>query len=199
MGNGSGSDLLKATHEHRGQGQSEPYLLLRDLSVTRADQVWCADISYIPMRRGNAYICAVAAPSHASPFTLNPEPPATSKPKASSTSLAVEIEADADTLQRWTAKRKAAIFIDMLQDKTTTAEAARQYALTLAEVEQWKDDFITQGTEALRSHTRDLAQQFEAREKTLLAKVGEHILHVDILTKAHRYQGKDLPEGICQH
>ena len=26
-----------------------------------------------------------------------------------------------------------------------------------------------------------------------------HTLHVDILKKAHRYQGKDLPEGICQH
>ena len=35
-----------------------PYLL-RNLSVTRADQVWCADITYIPMRRGSAYLCAV--------------------------------------------------------------------------------------------------------------------------------------------
>ena len=98
--------------------------------------------------------------------------------------------------QRWTAKRKAALVIDILQGKTTAAEAARQHALTLAEVEQWKDDFITQGTEALRSHPRDLAQQFEAREKTLLAKVGELTLHVDVLKKAHRYLGKDLPEGI---
>ena len=61
------------------------------------------------------------------------------------------------------------------------------------------EDFITQGTEALRSHPRDLAQQFEAREKTLLAKVGELTLHVDVLKKAYRYLDKDLPEGICQH
>ena len=58
------------------------------------------------------------------------------------------------------------------------------------------DDFIAQGTEALRSHPRDLARQFEAREKTLLAKVGELTLHVDVLKKTHRYLGKDLPEGI---
>jgi transposase-like protein len=122
-----------------------------------------------------------------------------SKSKAPTTPPAAEIDADADSPQRWTAKRKAALVIDILQGKTTTAEAARQHALTLAEVEQWRDDFITQGTEALRSHPRDLAQQFEAREKTLLAKVGELILHVDILKKAHRHQGKDLPEGICQH
>jgi putative transposase len=35
-----------------------PYLL-RELSVTRADQVWCADITYIPMRKGFLYLVAV--------------------------------------------------------------------------------------------------------------------------------------------
>ena len=35
-----------------------PYLL-RGLSVTRPDQVWCADITYVPMPRGHAYLCAV--------------------------------------------------------------------------------------------------------------------------------------------
>jgi putative transposase len=34
-----------------------PYLL-RGLSVERANQVWCADITYIPMRRG--FVCLVA-------------------------------------------------------------------------------------------------------------------------------------------
>lgn len=35
-----------------------PYLL-RDLQITRCDQVWCADITYVPMASGNAYLCAV--------------------------------------------------------------------------------------------------------------------------------------------
>ncbi len=35
-----------------------PYLL-RELEVTRPDQVWCADITYVPMPRGHAYLCAV--------------------------------------------------------------------------------------------------------------------------------------------
>lgn len=35
-----------------------PYLL-RDLVVTRPNQVWCADITYIPMRRGFLYLMAV--------------------------------------------------------------------------------------------------------------------------------------------
>ena len=35
-----------------------PYLL-RDLVVERPNQVWCADITYIPMRRGFLYLAAV--------------------------------------------------------------------------------------------------------------------------------------------
>jgi putative transposase len=35
-----------------------PYLL-RDLIVNRPDQVWCAEITYIPMRRGFLYLVAI--------------------------------------------------------------------------------------------------------------------------------------------
>ncbi|MBE7495911.1 MAG: hypothetical protein HS117_13280 [Verrucomicrobiaceae bacterium] len=79
--------------------------------------------------------------------------------------------------------------------KTTAAEAARQHALTLAEVEQWKEDFITQAPRALRSHPRDLAQQFEAREKTLLAKVSELTPACGRFKKAHRYLGRTCRKG----
>lgn len=35
-----------------------PYLL-RNRVVSRPDQVWCADITYVPMPHGHAYLCAV--------------------------------------------------------------------------------------------------------------------------------------------
>ncbi len=35
-----------------------PYLL-RDLPITKPDQAWCTDISYIPMRKGFMYLVAV--------------------------------------------------------------------------------------------------------------------------------------------
>ena len=41
-------------HGHR----KYPYLL-RDLTVTKPDQVWCTDITYVPMPGGHAYLCAV--------------------------------------------------------------------------------------------------------------------------------------------
>jgi putative transposase len=38
--------------------QRYPYLL-RTLEVVKANQVWCADITYVPMRRGFLYLVAV--------------------------------------------------------------------------------------------------------------------------------------------
>ena len=35
-----------------------PYLL-RNLAVTEVDQVWCSDITYIPMERGHVYLVAI--------------------------------------------------------------------------------------------------------------------------------------------
>lgn len=41
-------------HGHR----KYPYLL-RDLTISRPDHVWCTDITYVPMPGGHAYLCAV--------------------------------------------------------------------------------------------------------------------------------------------
>ena len=41
------------------QGHRKYPYLLRNLTIERPDQVWCADITYVPMPRGHAYLCAV--------------------------------------------------------------------------------------------------------------------------------------------
>jgi len=40
------------------QHRKYPYLL-RNLTIDFPDQVWCADITYVPMPGGHAYLCAV--------------------------------------------------------------------------------------------------------------------------------------------
>ncbi len=41
-------------------GRAGPYpYLLRNLAIDRPNQVWCADITYIPMRRGFMYLVAI--------------------------------------------------------------------------------------------------------------------------------------------
>ena len=41
------------------QGHRKYPYLLRNLTIDRPNQVWCADITYVPMPRGHAYLCAV--------------------------------------------------------------------------------------------------------------------------------------------
>ena len=87
-------------------------------------------------------------------------------------------------IQRWTAKRKAAVVLELIRGKTTTADVARQHGLTVAEVEQWQNDFLSGGEESLRTNPRDLKVRHEAEKKQLFAKIGELSLEVDILKKA---------------
>ncbi|MGH8415459.1 MAG: IS3 family transposase [Gammaproteobacteria bacterium] len=49
----------KPNLSRRGEGHNIYPYLLRGLEVERADQVWCADITYIPMGRGFVYLAAV--------------------------------------------------------------------------------------------------------------------------------------------
>lgn len=49
-----GPKTSKKHPEHR----IYPYLL-KDMAITRPNQVWCVDISYIPMRRGFLYLVAI--------------------------------------------------------------------------------------------------------------------------------------------
>jgi putative transposase len=46
------------TSKKHPQHKIWPYLL-RDVVIDRPNQVWCADISYIPMRRGFLYLVAI--------------------------------------------------------------------------------------------------------------------------------------------
>jgi putative transposase len=43
----------------RGAGHKIYPYLLRDLAITRPDQVWSTDITYVPLRRGFMYLAAV--------------------------------------------------------------------------------------------------------------------------------------------
>lgn len=104
---------------------------------------------------------------------------------------------DTNDIQRWTAKRKAAAVLDIIKGKTTPAQLARQHGtLTVAQVEQWLEDFLAGGEEHLCSHPRDAEARHEAERKALYAKIGEQALHIDVLKKAHRICGVDLPDGI---
>ncbi|WP_246100441.1 DUF1153 domain-containing protein [Cereibacter sediminicola] len=45
-----------------------------------------------------------------------------------------------DPNKRWMAKRKAALVVEIIQGKTTVAEASRCYDLSPSEIEGWVED-----------------------------------------------------------
>ncbi len=55
---------------------------------------------------------------------------------------------------------------------TSVAEAARKHGLTVAEIEDWRDRFVTGAENALRSRPADEDGQKEREIKRLKQKVG---------------------------
>ncbi len=45
-----------------------------------------------------------------------------------------------EEIKRWTTKRKSALVVEIIQGKTTVAEASRQYDLSPSEIESWIED-----------------------------------------------------------
>jgi transposase-like protein len=91
-----------------------------------------------------------------------------------------------DDLQRWTAKRRAALVLSILKGDTTPQEAARKHGLTVAEVESWRDKFLSGAENALRTRPRDEDGQQGEYVRRLERKVGQMALDLDIMKEAIR-------------
>ena len=96
-----------------------------------------------------------------------------------------------DDIQRWTAKRRAALVLSILKGETSIAEAARKHGLKVAEVEEWQDRFLLAAENALRSRPRDDEALKDEEIKRLKQKVGELVIDLDILKTANRLRPTD--------
>ena len=98
--------------------------------------------------------------------------------------MAEEEQDGPESPKRWTAKRRAARVLSLLRGETSVAEAARQHGLTVAEVEEWRERFLTSAENGLRSKPLDDEALEEAEIRRLKQKVGELVMDVDILKEA---------------
>ena len=89
-----------------------------------------------------------------------------------------------EPIERWTAKRRVALVVSILKGETSVAEAARQHALTVAEVEDWREKFLLGAENALRSRPRDEEAVKDEQIKKLKQKIGNLVLDNDILLQA---------------
>jgi transposase-like protein len=100
---------------------------------------------------------------------------------------------EANGVQRWTAKRRAALVVSLLRGETSLAEAARVHGLTVGEIEDWRDKFLLGAENALRSKPKDEEALKDEQIKRLKQKVGELVLDLDILKEANKLRPFELP------
>ncbi len=96
-----------------------------------------------------------------------------------------------DEIKRWTAKRKAALVMEIIQGKTTIAEASRSFDLTPSEVEEWVDEAKRGMENALRSKPMEIREQYEKQIKDLQEAYGEAMLELRARKKLQSLLGED--------
>jgi hypothetical protein len=93
-------------------------------------------------------------------------------------------------IKRWTARRKSALVLEIVQGKTTFSEASRQFD-RLSEIESWVDDGKRGVENALRAKAEDVREQYERQLKELQEAYGEAMLELRARKRLTSLSGKD--------
>ena len=96
-----------------------------------------------------------------------------------------------DDIKRWTAKRKAALVMEIIQGKSTVAEASRAFDLAPSEIETWVDEAKRGMENALRAKPMDIREQYEKQLKELQEAYGEAMLELRARKKRQSLLGED--------
>ena len=83
-----------------------------------------------------------------------------------------------EEIKRWTARRKSALVLDIIQGKITVSEASRQFDLPPSEIESWVDEGKRGMENALRAKPEDVREQYERQLKDLQEACGEAMLEI---------------------
>ena len=88
-----------------------------------------------------------------------------------------------EEIKRFTAKKKAAIVMDIFQGKTTITEVSRKHDLTPAVIEEWMEEARKGMENQLRAKPKDVAAQYEEKIKEMKAVIGDLTLQNIALKK----------------
>ncbi len=96
-----------------------------------------------------------------------------------------------EEIKRWTAKRKSALVLEIIQGKTTVAEASRAYDLPPSEIEDWVEEGKRGMENALRTKPLEVREEYERQLKELQAAYGEAMLELRAREKLQSLLGED--------
>lgn len=96
-----------------------------------------------------------------------------------------------EEIKRWTARRKSALVLEIIQGKTSVSEASRQFDLPPSEIESWVEDGRRGMENALRAKPEDVREQYERQLKELQEAYGEAMLELRARKKLQSLLGED--------
>ncbi len=96
-----------------------------------------------------------------------------------------------EEFKRWTAKRKAALVMEIIQGKTSVSEASRVFDLPPSDIEEWVDEAKRGMENALRAKPLDIKEQYERQLKELQEAYGEAMLELRARKKLAALLGED--------
>jgi len=96
-----------------------------------------------------------------------------------------------EDIKRWTARRKAALVLEIIQGKTTVAEASRSFDVSPAEIEAWVEDGKRGMENALRAKPLEIREEYERQLTELQAAYGEAMLELRARKKLQSLLGEE--------
>ncbi len=96
-----------------------------------------------------------------------------------------------EEIKRWTARRKTALVLEIIQGKATIAEASKAYNLPPSELESWIEDGKKGMENALRANPQDVRDQYARQLKELQEAYGEAMLELRARKTLQSVMGED--------
>ena len=96
-----------------------------------------------------------------------------------------------EDIKRWTARRKAALVLEIIQGSTTVAEASRSFDMTPSEIEEWVDEGKRGMENALRTKPLEVREEYERQLKELQEAYGEAMLELRARKKLQSLLGEE--------
>ena len=92
--------------------------------------------------------------------------------------------------QRWTARRKVELLLQLIKGEVTLVDVCREHDLKQSDVESWMETFLKGGERSLRARSEDEQAMHDREVRELRAKVGELVLELDARKKLDALTGK---------
>src|SRR5258705_11294303 len=98
--------------------------------------------------------------------------------------------------QRWTAKRKVELLVQLIRGETKLVDVCREHDLKQSEVEGWMETFLKSGERGLKARSEDEQATHDREGRELRAKVGELGLELDARKKLEGLTGKPQKASV---